>query len=526
MNSNFFRQNKVLISVVFTLFLIVGSVVFITAKQIYELEITLEEKNDKARLETAKEVLEIFFAGLARQLLFLKDIPVTRAYVDSGFTSFLKRDEVLGAFHVLTLNYPYLYRISIIDPANNEMVKVENDHDGHHAVAADGGAYNIIPLNYINYPSDMKAGDVYVSSVNLNAEQNAGVVTYIPSIDLATPLFDSKGARKGFLVINIFLSKVFSQMPEDIFLNTEEGDIISFRPDGTLEFDKSKFTFVGRQGKLDISGKESIHYLTADILSIRKILLGNKHDLSLFRASMIGLAMPPASLVLLFISLIGLVAYLNVSRYKELVLSQKTLIHSLADLTEYRDNDTGYHLKRTKHYAIALTRQLRKNNKYRNVITEEFIQDIADASPLHDIGKVGIKDAILLKPGKLTDEEYEKMKKHVYIGKDVLDRDLDEFKTKQSFLIMGRNICAYHHEKYDGTGYIGLKGEKIPLEARIFALCDAYDAIRASRPYEGEVPHEKAVERIMADRGKHFDPDIVDAFMKCSTGFFEISNSC
>lgn len=526
MTIKFLKQNKPLILLVLALFLIVSFVVFVTAKQIYDLEMTLEEKSEKARLETAKEVIEVFFSGLSRQLLFFKDIAVTRAYVEGGFTSSLKKDAVLAAFHDLTSNYPDLYRISIIDTGNNEIVKVQNNYDGSHLVDVGGGTHNIMPVNYVRYPSDLKEGAIYVSSVNLYSEQIGGGVAYIPSIDLATPLFDSKGTRKGFLVMNIFLSKVFSQLPANVFLNTEDGNIISFRSDGTLELNKSEFKLIGRLGKLDISKKESIHYLTADILSMRKLLLGNKQDLSVFKASMLGLAMPPASLVILFISLISLVAYLNISRYKELVLSQKTLIHSLADLTEYRDSDTGFHLKRTKQYALALTRQLQNNNKYRDVITEEFIQDIADASMLHDIGKVGIKDAILLKPGKLTSEEYEQMKKHIYIGKNVLDKDLDEFKTKQSFLIIGRNICAYHHEKYDGTGYVGLKGEDIPLEARIFALCDAYDAIRASRPYEGEVAHEKVVNRIMTDRGRHFDPDIVDAFMKCSTEFFEISNSC
>jgi len=169
---------------------------------------------------------------------------------------------------------------------------------------------------------------------------------------------------------------------------------------------------------------------------------------------------------------------------------------------------------------------LSKDKKYRKLITNEFIEDLYDAAPLHDIGKVGIRDAILLKESKLTNEEYEEIKKHVKIGKQILQNTIDKFKLKQLFFIMGRNICAYHHEKYNGKGYPeGLKGQEIPLEARIFTLCDAYDAIRSKRPYKNELSHEEAVKRIKSDSGEHFDPDIVDAFLKCEKEFLKIDNA-
>mgnify|MGYP001588985758 FL=1 len=169
---------------------------------------------------------------------------------------------------------------------------------------------------------------------------------------------------------------------------------------------------------------------------------------------------------------------------------------------------------------------MRRNKKYRKLITTEFIEDISDAATLHDIGKVGIRDSILLKESPLTHEEYEEMKEHVRIGKQVLQDAIDKFKLKQTFLIMGRNICAYHHEKYNGKGYPeGLKGQEIPLEARIFALCDVYDAIRSKRSYKDALSHEEAVERIKSDSGKHFDPDIVDAFLKIEKKFAQICNT-
>lgn len=169
---------------------------------------------------------------------------------------------------------------------------------------------------------------------------------------------------------------------------------------------------------------------------------------------------------------------------------------------------------------------MRKNKKYRKLITSEFVEDISDAAPLHDIGKVGIRDSILLKKSKLTQEEYEEMKEHVHIGKQILQDTIDKFKLKQPFLILGRNICAYHHEKYDGKGYLeGLKRQKIPLEARIFALCDTYDAIRSKRSYKDALSHEEAVRRIVSDTNTHFDPDIVDAFSKIENEFAKICNT-
>ncbi|MDK2954294.1 MAG: hypothetical protein PWQ27_1677, partial [Kosmotoga sp.] len=228
---------------------------------------------------------------------------------------------------------------------------------------------------------------------------------------------------------------------------------------------------------------------------------------------------------ILFLTLMLVVIYLNLSKSKDLIGAQKAIMSSLATLAERRDTETGRHLKRTREYAAILAKQLRKNKKYRKIITNEFIENLYDTTPLHDIGKVGIRDSILLKEGKLTEQEYEEMKKHTLIGKQILQDAIDKYQLKGSFITMARNICAYHHEKYNGEGYPeGLKGEEIPLEARIFALCDAYDAIRSKRPYKDALPHEEALRRIKADRGKHFDPDIVDAFLECEKEFERVSN--
>lgn len=226
----------------------------------------------------------------------------------------------------------------------------------------------------------------------------------------------------------------------------------------------------------------------------------------------------------LFLCLMLLIIYLNIKKFKKLILAQKAIIYSLAKLTELRDPQTGKHLEKTTRYAVILAKQLQKNKKYRKIITNDFIEDLNDAAFLHDIGKIGIKDSILLKQDKLTADETKEMQKHAQIGKQELDRIIKKFNLTESFLKMASNICGYHHEKYDGTGYYkGLKNGQIPIEARIFALADVYDAIRSVRPYKPALSHRDAIEKITKGKGKHFDPDIVDAFLQCEQKFLQIS---
>jgi len=182
-----------------------------------------------------------------------------------------------------------------------------------------------------------------------------------------------------------------------------------------------------------------------------------------------------------------------------------TTVFALARLAELRDPETGFHLERTREYSLMLAKKLGCD--------ENFLGQIYKVGPLHDIGKVGIPDRILLKPGPLTAEEYEIMKKHPVIGGDTIESIIGGQRISHGYLLMARDIARYHHEKFNGSGYPeGLSGGSIPLAARIFALADAYDAIVSKRPYKPELPHEEAVARIGRDSGTHFDPAIVAAF--------------
>ena len=194
---------------------------------------------------------------------------------------------------------------------------------------------------------------------------------------------------------------------------------------------------------------------------------------------------------------------------------------TLARLAESRDSETGIHLDRMAAYSRRIAEQLRRGPCPRQ-IDADFIEQLYKSSPLHDIGKVGIPDSILLKQGPLTRSEFTIMQTHTTIGGDTLRSVIEQYET-HSFLVMGMQIAYSHHEKWDGTGYpAGIAGEEIPLSARIVALADAYDAITSDRPYKEAFDHAEAIRRIVIDRGLHFDPPVVDAFTACQTDFPEI----
>jgi len=199
-------------------------------------------------------------------------------------------------------------------------------------------------------------------------------------------------------------------------------------------------------------------------------------------------------------------------KVEEIVSAQTATIFALAKLAEYRDDDTGRHLERVAAYCRILAGEMRRVPKYAAVFSEQYIDNLSRAAPLHDIGKVAIPDAILLKPGKLSAEEFEEMKRHTTLGADTL-RSVQAEYPGNAFLRMGIEIAESHHERWDGSGYQqGLAGEAIPLAARIVAVADVYDAVRSKRSYKPARPHSDATEIIREARGTQFDPAVVDAF--------------
>ncbi|KQW32823.1 MULTISPECIES: HD-GYP domain-containing protein [unclassified Acidovorax] len=201
-------------------------------------------------------------------------------------------------------------------------------------------------------------------------------------------------------------------------------------------------------------------------------------------------------------------------RTRELAAIQDVTILAMASLAETRDNETGNHIRRTQHYVKALATALKTHPRFSTALSDHVIDMLYKSAPLHDIGKVGIPDRILLKPGRFEPHEFEIMKTHTTLGRDAIQHAEDQLGMPVEFLQYAKEIAYGHQEKWDGSGYPqGLAGEAIPLSARIMAVADVYDALISRRVYKDGMPHEKAVDIMREGRGSHFDPDILDAFL-------------
>lgn len=212
-------------------------------------------------------------------------------------------------------------------------------------------------------------------------------------------------------------------------------------------------------------------------------------------------------------------------RTAEVMAIQDVTIHAMASLAETRDNETGNHIRRTQHYIKVLAEKLRHHPRFAYFLDDEkTLNMLFKSAPLHDIGKVGIPDRILLKPGRFEPEEFEIMKTHTTLGRDAIQHAEEQLGIEMPFLTMAKEIAYGHQEKWDGSGYPeGLAGDDIPISARLMAIADVYDALISRRVYKEGMPHEKAVEIILQGKGQHFDPDMVDAFMELQEEFRSIA---
>lgn len=211
-------------------------------------------------------------------------------------------------------------------------------------------------------------------------------------------------------------------------------------------------------------------------------------------------------------------------RMRENEITELVSIRALAHLAETRDPETGNHILRTQGYVHQLADALRKHPRFSEVLTPRYVDLLTKSAPLHDIGKVGVPDAILLKPGPLTPQEWAVMKTHAEMGAKAIDRAEADIKTTVDFLVLAKEIAHWHHEKWDGSGYPdGLAAHAIPLSARLMALADVFDALISVRVYKSAMPYEKARDVILAGQGRHFDPDVVDAFLASYPEFVSIA---
>jgi putative two-component system response regulator len=207
---------------------------------------------------------------------------------------------------------------------------------------------------------------------------------------------------------------------------------------------------------------------------------------------------------------------------KEITSAQMAMIFATSKLAESKDPETGAHLERLRIFCKVICEYLATTNSYNGLVTPEYTECMYAASALHDIGKVGIPDSVLLKPGKLTEHEWEIMRSHTIIGANTL-RAVIQKHPGNAFIRIGIEIAESHHEKWDGSGYpYGLKREEIPLSARILALADVYDALTSVRCYKAAFSHEQSRAIIVEGADKHFDPRIVEAFLNCEEQFIRV----
>jgi putative two-component system response regulator len=212
-------------------------------------------------------------------------------------------------------------------------------------------------------------------------------------------------------------------------------------------------------------------------------------------------------------------------RDRQLIATQSATITAFCALAEARDNDTGNHIRRTQHYVRVLAQALSTHPRFRQVLDDETIQLLYETAPLHDVGKVSIPDAILLKPGKLTAQEWVVMQHHCVAGRDAIVAASSKLGDgNNAYLKCAAEIAYFHHEHWDGSGYPDARaGDTIPISARLMAVADVYDALITERVYKDAYSHEKAVQIMTLERGAHFDPDVLDAMLSVSDKFKEIA---
>jgi len=212
-------------------------------------------------------------------------------------------------------------------------------------------------------------------------------------------------------------------------------------------------------------------------------------------------------------------------RMAENEIIQEVSIRALAHLAEIRDPETGNHILRTQGYVHQLALLLQKHPRFETLLNDHYIKLLTRSAPLHDIGKVGIPDYILLKPGQLTPEEWKIMKTHAQLGSDAIELAEKDAERSVEFLSLAKEIAHWHHEKWDGTGYPdGLAGDTIPVSARIMALADVFDALISRRVYKHPMPQSEVQIIIESGRGRHFDPDMTDAFLAHYSDFCDIAD--
>jgi hemerythrin len=445
---------------------------------------------------------------------FLAGLPVFASAARDALKSPDWRKDAVAIVRAFLLNHGKFSKVFILDAGGSVVAAVAGNDS---ARAGHDGARVYLPRELMARALGAGSGRAVYFVLERGSDEGEGSAWLVAS---------AFGQSAGILVFQVPFGALMSHLSPQAYLLNLHGTVLAGSGPGGQMFEHAPDAASAGFSTFKVSDTESVNFYRISPEGSPDLVLARHHTASYLKTSLIKLTVVSVVIIVLFYLSNLVVGFLSVRQFGRASATQRALIDSLAGLAERRDPITGSHLERTRNFSLLISRELRAHAGVGGVITERFLEDMHDAVPLHDIGKVAVPDSILLKPARLTPGEYDVMKTHVTVGNEILVAIMERYGTDDSFLMMARNLCTYHHEKYDGTGYPeGLRADAIPLEARIFAICDVYDALRAERPYKPGLTHERAVEIILEDRGRHFDPDVTDAFVACADQFYEIFDS-
>lgn len=406
------------------------------------------------------------------------------------------------------------------------------DHSYLKLIIADSSRHPILSVTSESYPKQYdpfikKAPEEILRNVTFadDSVNQMLISSELNAVYLVKYLTDDVGDRNAFIIFFFAPEFLLEQLPSNYAFLLKGGGVQWVPANTNFPANFRLTENDSRESHIHVSDTQTVFYTPLSEKNLNYMLAAVADTTEIRKSLQYGTFVTVAVFSLFFV-LIFLLIHLRNMQISQLIEAQKATVVCLANLAEFKDNETADHLERTRHYGTLLSQELRKKPPFRHRISNEYLENIGFASVLHDIGKVGVPDAILKKPGKLTPEEFEIIKQHTVFAKDILKELVEKHKINDIFFNLSHSIAAYHHEKWDGSGYPeGLKGEQIPLEARIFAICDVYDALRSERAYKEPFSHEKSMQIINEGYGTHFDPDVIDTFNECAEQFRQIHDT-
>lgn len=480
------------IAVSFVIFVVV---IMLIGRQIYENEKQKIYNSKSAELTSTRIHFEQRLDEMELEIRRMVNVMKMEHLFDAPDPSLIKSfvSDFLFDHHYVTI---------ILRSSANDYVKIDSPN---------------APVKYQKF-LDMSPKQI-IEKIPLNTDGNNIVINReLKMLYLIKPLTNDIGNKDKFILFFFSPELLLNYLPNNYALLVKGGDV-QWVPASKNFPESFKLPEETSNRVIRINDTQSVFYASL-INNNTNYFLASLSDMSGVKDTLLYSTFYTIIIFTVFFGLIMFLIYLRNNQISQLIETQKATVVCLANLAEFKDNETADHLERTRHYGTLLSNYLRQLPKYKKLINRDYLDNIGFASVLHDIGKVGVPDKILKKPDKLTDDEFDVIKQHPVYAKNILQDLVNKHKVNDTFFNLGFNIAVYHHERWDGTGYPdGLKGEEIPLEARIFSVCDVYDALRSERVYKKPLSHEKTMAIINEASGTQFDPEVVAAMNACADQF-------